>query len=92
MVILDMSPSFKTWTPDEMSFESPVSLNNVGNNGGSGRRSCRSPHYYDGNEFNPRSSISSSVHLAAVVIQKVYKGYQTRRSMADCAVVVQKLW
>ncbi|URE40866.1 calmodulin-binding protein [Musa troglodytarum] len=29
---------------------------------------------------------------AATTLQKVYKGYRTRRNLADCAVVVEELW
>lgn len=29
---------------------------------------------------------------AATTLQKVYKGYRTRRTLADCAVVVEELW
>lgn len=29
---------------------------------------------------------------AATSLQKAYKGYRTRRSLADCAVVVEELW
>lgn len=29
---------------------------------------------------------------AATTLQKVFKGHRTRRSLADCAIVVQELW
>ncbi|KAH0990185.1 hypothetical protein GBA52_001668 [Prunus armeniaca] len=34
----------------------------------------------------------SELEAAATEIQRVYKGYRTRRNLADCAVVVEELW
>ncbi|XP_057976117.1 IQ domain-containing protein IQM1-like [Malania oleifera] len=34
----------------------------------------------------------TELDAAAVKLQKVYKGYRTRRSLADCAVVIEELW
>ncbi|XVF86831.1 hypothetical protein PTKIN_Ptkin18bG0074000 [Pterospermum kingtungense] len=35
---------------------------------------------------------ASELHAAANKLQKFYKGYRTRRNLADCAVVVEELW
>ncbi|CAB4296642.1 unnamed protein product [Prunus armeniaca] len=40
--------------------------------------------------FSPRPV--SELEAAATEIQRVYKGYRTRRNLADCAVVVEELW
>ncbi|XVF35319.1 hypothetical protein REPUB_Repub18cG0135300 [Reevesia pubescens] len=40
--------------------------------------------------FSPRPV--SELDAAATSLQKVYKGYRTRRNLADCAVVVEELW
>ncbi|XVE97696.1 hypothetical protein REPUB_Repub03eG0041100 [Reevesia pubescens] len=40
--------------------------------------------------FSPRPV--SELDAAATALQKVYKGYRTRRNLADCAIVVEELW
>lgn len=40
--------------------------------------------------FSPRPLIE--LDAAATKLQKVYRGYRTRRNLADCAVVVEELW
>ncbi|KAK8566705.1 hypothetical protein V6N13_002398 [Hibiscus sabdariffa] len=41
--------------------------------------------------FSPRP-LSDLDAAAATKLQKVYRGYRTRRNLADCAVVVEELW
>ncbi|KAF4398188.1 hypothetical protein G4B88_019909 [Cannabis sativa] len=46
----------------------------------------------DGKCSYSRTSRDEAMNAAATKVQKVYKSYRTRRSLADCAVVVEELW
>ncbi|XP_057849411.1 IQ domain-containing protein IQM5 [Cryptomeria japonica] len=43
-------------------------------------------------ESSPLGSDSYKEEAAALKLQKVYKSYRTRRSLADCAVYIEELW
>ncbi|CAM8886512.1 unnamed protein product [Rhodiola kirilowii] len=54
-----------------------------------------SPRSISFDDLNPKYSLmihGSSEHEAAVKLQKVYKGFRTRRKLADCAVLVEHSW
>jgi len=41
----------------------------------------------------PEQGARSPLHeAAATTVQKMFKGHRTRRSLADCAIVVEELW
>jgi hypothetical protein len=44
-------------------------------------------------QATPPDDMRSPLHdAAATTVQKMFKGHRTRRSLADCAIVVEELW
>ncbi|WOL19362.1 IQ domain-containing protein IQM1 [Canna indica] len=98
---LDKSLSFKSWEPQEAKLEATFSFkNHVTIESKEESVLCKQlinlvvpdlklPQFLP--EFSSPRSLSE-LDAAATKLQKFYKGYRTRRNLADCAVVVEELW
>ncbi|XP_042444842.1 IQ domain-containing protein IQM1-like [Zingiber officinale] len=90
--VLQKSLSFKNWEPQEQASNDEVAASHPSR--------IKTPVNFVVPRVKlpqPASSFTSPRILselddAATTLQKVYKGYRTRRNLADCAVVVEELW
>lgn len=82
------STAFEVFLPERFLLEGSVKSET--------RISIRSPKSSPLKMRSLESSLNMSTecpkHQAAVKLQKVYKGFQTRRRLADCAVLIEQRW
>lgn len=97
--VLEKSLSFKNWEPQVGELE----RNKQGSNNEVASHPSRIkipvnfvvPHVklpQQASSFPSPRRIWNELDDAATTLQRVYKGYRTRRNLADCAVVVEELW
>ncbi|GJN18595.1 hypothetical protein PR202_gb05769 [Eleusine coracana subsp. coracana] len=103
--LLERSLSFKNWEAADELQQSPRRSNSGGINGARPGTLALEPQQQQQQQksqevspsqqavleyFSPRPK--SELDEAATRVQKIFKGHRTRRSLADCAIVVEELW
>lgn len=97
--LLERSLSFKNWEA-EVAADEPEAATRSINGARPGTLVLQSPGTKQ--QQSPRPSPSKAHFIsprpqaelddAATKVQKLFKGHRTRRTLADCAIVVEELW
>ncbi|CAM0881414.1 unnamed protein product [Alopecurus aequalis] len=85
---LERSLSFKNWEAECAAPEPDTATRSI--NGARPRTLVLLSPGSRAHFVSPRPQ--SELNDAATKVQKLYKGHRTRRTMADCAIVVEELW